>query len=113
MRDIRILLWAAAGIAILFARPALAADCEFPNPGKAFSVEGAVLYVDAANDLVAEMGYGKVVAISDRKRGCTAYVQARRVSKCAKGKTATAKGPTFVVPFTPVVLPGADSVKCL
>ena len=106
------LMWAAAAAALFFSRPALAAHCEFSDVGKAFSVEGAVLYVDAANDLVAELGYGKVVAINDRKRGCTAYVQARRVSKCAKGKTATAKGTTFVVPFTPVVLPGADSVKC-
>jgi hypothetical protein len=105
------LLWAAAGAALLLSCPALAADCEF-NPGKAFSVEGTVLYVDAASDVVAEMGYGKVVAINDRKRGCTAYVQTNRASKCAKGKTATAKGTTFVIPFTPVVLPGADSVKC-
>jgi hypothetical protein len=94
------LFWAAAGAALFFGRPALAADCEFANPGKAFSVEGTVLYVDAANEIVADMGYGKVVAINDRKRGCTAYVQASRASKCAKGKTATAKGTTFVIPFT-------------
>jgi hypothetical protein len=112
LRDNRMLFWAAAGVAVLFARPALADKCEFTSPGKAFSVEGVVLYVDAANELVVEMGYGKVVAIDDRKRGCTAYVQASRVSKCAKGKTAAAKGATFVVPFTPVVLAGADIVKC-
>lgn len=110
--DIRTLLLAAAGAVIFFSSPALAADCEFPNPSKAFSVSGPVLYVDAASDIVADFGYRKVVAINDTKRGCTAYVQARSVSKCSKGKTATAKGTTFVVPFTPVVLPGADSVKC-
>ena len=106
------LLWAAAGAVIVSTSPGLATDCEFQNPGKVFSVAGPVLYVDAANDLVADIGYRKVVAINDTKRGCTAYVQARTVSKCAKGKTTTAKGTTFVIPFTPVVLPGADSVKC-
>lgn len=98
---------------IMPASPAFAAaDCEFTDPGKAFSVEGAVLNVGAANDLVVEMGYRKVVAIQDRKRGCIAYVQTRKAAGCAKGKAATAKGKTFVITFTPVVLPGADSVKC-
>lgn len=108
----RILPMAAACICG-FSSPAFAAsDCEFANPDKAFAVEGAVLNVDAANDLVAEMGYRKVVAVRDGKRGCIAYVQARRVSGCAKGKTAKATGKTFVIPFTPMVLAGADSVKC-
>lgn len=103
----------AVSCAFLFTGPALAAgDCEFADPGKAFSVEGAVLNVGAANDLVVEMGYRKVVAIQDRKRGCVAYVQTRKAAGCARGKTATAKGKTFVITFTPVVLPGADSVKC-
>jgi len=97
----------------MLASPALAAgDCEFADPGKAFSVEGTVLNVDAANDLVVEMGYRKVVAIQDKKRGCVAYVQTRKAQSCAKGKTASAKGKTFVITFTPVVLPGADTVKC-
>jgi hypothetical protein len=97
----------------LFVAPALAAaDCEFADPDKGFAVEGSVLNVGAANDIVVEMGYRKVVAIQDKKRGCVAYVQARKAAGCAKGKTATAKGKTFVITFTPVVLPGADSVKC-
>jgi hypothetical protein len=109
---LRRILWAVAGIA-LFMTPALAAvDCEFADPGQAFAVEGTVLNVDAANDVVVEMGYRKVVAILDKKRGCVAYVQAHKAAGCAKGKTATAKGKTFVITFTPVVLPGADSVKC-
>lgn len=98
---------------IMLASPAFAAaDCEFTDPDKAFSVEGAVLNVGAANDLVVEMGYRKVVAIQDKKRGCVAYVQTRKAAGCAKGKIASAKGKTFVITFTPVVLPGADSVKC-
>ena len=97
----------------MFPSSALAADdCEFADPGKSFSVEGAVLNVGAANDLVVEMGYRKVVAIEDKKRGCVAYVQARRAPGCAKGRSATAKGKTFVIAYTPMVLPGADSVKC-
>ena len=107
----RLLVCAASG-AFIFSWSAFAADCSFNDPGKAFSVEGTVLYVDASNEVVAEMGYGKVVAINDRKRGCTAYVQTKSASKCTKGKSATAKGTTFVIPFTPVVLPGAGSVKC-
>lgn len=109
---IRIVPWAILCTAIL-AGPALAvADCEFADPGKAFSVAGAVLSVGAANDLVVEMGYRKVVAIQDKKRGCIAHVQARQASGCAKGRTATAKGKTFVIAFTPLVLPGADRVTC-
>ena len=97
----------------LITSPALAAgDCEFADADKAFSVEGNVLNVGTANDLIIEMGYRKVVAIQDKKRGCVTYVQTRRASGCAKGKSATAKGETFVVTFTPLVLPGADSVKC-
>lgn len=111
-RSIRGTFWVVA-CTVLFMSPALAAgDCEFADPGKAFSVEGPVLNVGAANDLVSEMGYRKVVAIQDKKRGCVAYVQTRKAAGCAKGKTATAKGKTFVITFTPVVLPGADSVKC-
>lgn len=109
---LRRILWAVACTA-LFMTPALAAaDCEFADPDKAFSVEGPVLSVGAANDVVVEMGYSKVVALQDKKRGCVAYVQTRKAAGCAKGKTATAKGKTFVITFTPVVLPGADSVKC-
>jgi hypothetical protein len=95
-----------------FTNSALAADCEFADPGKVFSVSGAVLHVGAANDLVADMGFRKVVAVKDRQLGCVAYVQVRRASGCAKGKTAAAKGRTFGIAFTPVVLLGADSVKC-
>jgi hypothetical protein len=113
MRNHRMLALAAAGAASLIYDPALAASkCEFKDPGKAFSVQGPVVYVDAANTTVAELGYGKVVAINDTKRGCVAYVQAKRVSGCAKGKTASASGSAFVVPFTPVILAGADSVEC-
>lgn len=109
LRSIR---WAVI-CAFSFTGPALAAgDCEFADAGKAFSVEGTVLNVGAANDVVVEMGYRKTVAIEDKKRGCIAYVQTRKTTGCAKGKTATAKGKTFVVTFTPIVLPGADSVKC-
>jgi hypothetical protein len=98
---------------VMLASPAFAAgDCEFADPGKSFSIEGAVLNVGAANEVVGEMGYGKVVAIQDKKRGCVAYVQTRKAAGCGKGRTASAKGKTFVITFTPVVLPGADSVKC-
>lgn len=109
MRNTGILIGVAA---LLVGGTALAADCETPIAGKAFSVNGTVAYVDAANDVVAGMGYKTVVSINDRKRGCIINVQAKRVSGCAKGKTATAKGTAFVVPFTPVVLSGADSVQC-
>ena len=105
-------LWAIL-CATMSISPALAApDCEFADPGKAFSVAGNVLSIGAANDIVVEMGYRKVVAIQDKKRGCVAYVQTRRATGCAKGKTATAKGKTFVIAFTPMVLTGADSVTC-
>lgn len=111
-RSIRMAPWAMI-CAALFTSPAYAAgDCEFADPGKAFSVQGAVLSVGAANEVIIEMGYGKVVAIQDKKRGCIAYIQTRKAVGCAKGKAATAKGKTFVVTFTPLVLPGADSVKC-
>lgn len=112
LRNIRMAPWA-MGCICLITSPALAAgDCEFPDPGKAFSVAGTVVSVGAANDLVVEMGYPKVVVIQDKKRQCLAYVQTRRASRCAKGKTASAKGKTFVVAFTPIVLAGADSVTC-
>lgn len=104
--------WAVLCTIMLTSSAFAAADCEFADPDKAFSVEGAVLNVGAANDLVVEMGYRKVVAIQDKKRGCVAYVQTRKAAGCTKGRTATAKGKTFVITFTPVVLPGADSVKC-
>ncbi len=111
-QNLRRVPWAILCTAML-ASPALAAgDCEFADPGKAFSVEGAVLNVGAANDLVVEMGYRKVIAIQDKRRGCIVYVQTRKAAGCTKGRTATAKGKTFVITFTPVVLPGADSVKC-
>ncbi|MFZ5672057.1 MAG: hypothetical protein ACOZAM_03735 [Pseudomonadota bacterium] len=110
--NIRMAPWLAISAA-LFTSPAFAAgDCEFADPGKTFSVQGAVLNVGAANEIVGEMGYSKVVAIQDKKRGCIAYVQTRKAAGCAKGRTATAKGKTFVIPFTPLVLPGADSVRC-
>lgn len=113
MAKLQLLALAAAGAALLICRPGLAASkCEFKDPGKAFSVQGSVVYVDAANATVAELGYSKVVAINDSKRGCVAYVQAKRVLGCAKGKTASASGSAFVVPFTPVILAGADSVEC-
>lgn len=107
----RLLFSAAAGV-FIFSWDAFAADCSFNDAGKPFFIEGTVLYVDASNEVVAEMGYGKIVAINDLKRSCTAYVQTKSVSKCTKGKLATAKGTTFVIPFTPVVLAGAGSVKC-
>ena len=113
MRDHRTLLLAAIGAAVLVNQPVYAASsCKFDNPSKDVSVQGTVRYVDATNSAVAASGYPKVVAINDSKRGCVAYVQAKRVSGCAAGKTASAKGSTFVVPFTPVVLLGADSVAC-
>lgn len=113
MRNHRIFALAAAGAALMSYGPALGASkCEFKDPSKTFSLQGPVVYVDAANATVAELGYGNVVAITDNKRGCVAYVQAKRVSGCAKGKTASASGAAFVVPFTPVILAGADSVEC-
>ena len=113
MRDYRTLLLAAAGAAVLVTQPAGAvSSCKFENPSKDVSVQGTVRYVDATNSVVAASGYPKVVAINDSQRGCVAYVQAKRVSGCAAGKTASAKGTTFVIPFTPVVLLGADSVAC-
>jgi len=112
LRTLSLAPWAALSTTLCCA-PALAApDCEFADPGKAFAVAGTILQAGAANDLVVEMGYRKVVAIEDKKRGCVAYVQARRAPGCAKGRSATAKGKTFVIAFTPMVLPGADSVKC-
>jgi hypothetical protein len=111
LRVTHIVPWAVM-CATMFTSPALAADCEFADPDKAFSVAGAVLHVGAANDLVADMGYRKVVAVKDKQRGCIAYVQVRRASGCAKGKAAAAKGRTFGIAFTPMVLLGADSVKC-
>ena len=93
-------------------KPALAAsNCKFEDPNKTISVQGSVQKVDAANSTVATLGYPKVVAINDSKRGCIAYVQAKRVSGCGAGKMSSAQGTTFVVPFTPVLL-GAQSVEC-
>lgn len=112
LRTLNMAPWAALSTALCWSPALAAADCEFADPGKSFSVEGAVLNVGAANDLVVEMGYRTVVAVQDKKRGCIAYVQTRRAPGCAKGKIATAKGKTFVIAFTPMVLPGADSVKC-
>ena len=113
MRHYRKLLLAAAGASLLLGQPALAASsCKFEDPNKAISVQGSVHKVDAANSTVATLGYPKVVAINDSQRGCVAYVQAKRVSGCAAGKMASAQGTTFVVPFTPVVLLGAQSVEC-
>ncbi len=113
MRDYRTLLLAAIGAALLVNQQAQAASsCKFENPGKHVSVQGTVRYVDAANSVVASSGYPRVVAIDDSKRGCIAHVQAKRASGCAAGKVASAKGATFVVPFTPIVLLGADSVDC-
>ncbi len=113
MRDYRTLLLAAASAATLVNQPAHAASsCKFENPSKDVSVQGTVRYVDAANTVVASSGYPRVVAINDSKRGCIAHVQAKRVAGCAAGKTASANGATFVIPFTPVVLLGADSVEC-
>lgn len=110
MRAIRTLLWVAVA-SLAFGGNAFSADCEFNDGGKRFSVEGAVVYVDTAVD-VAGYGHKKVVAILDKKRGCVAYIQAHQAPRCSKGKTAAATGTTFVVPFTPVVLAGADSVRC-
>jgi len=112
MREYRILLLAAAGPSLLLCQPALASDCKFEDPSKTISVQGSVHKVDTANSTVATLGYPKAVAINDSKRGCVAYVQAKRVSGCAAGKMASAQGTTFVVPFTPVVLLGAQSVEC-
>ncbi len=113
MRDYRILLLATIGAAVLINRPADAApSCKFENASKDVAVQGTVRYVDAANSVVASSGYPKVVAINDSKRGCIAHVQTKRAAGCASGKTASAKGATFVIPFTPVVLLGADSVAC-
>jgi hypothetical protein len=105
------MILASAALALLTGG-ARAADCEYADAGKTFSVEGVVLHVGAANDLVADMGYRKVVAVLDKKRACVAHVQARRAPGCAKGKAAAAKGRTFVIAFTPIVLPSADIVRC-
>lgn len=107
------LLSAAMIGAVLFTSPALAtSECKFDGR-QAYSVKGPVLKVSRANDFVViETGYRTEVAIEDEKRSCIAYVQTSRAPGCAKGRTATAKGRTFVVGFTSIVLPGADSVKC-
>ena len=104
---------AVAFTALLLSLPAHAETrCKFEDPGKDFSVQGPVVYTDATNSAVAALGYRRVVAINDKQRGCVAYVQAKRASGCAAGKVASTKGTTFVVPFTPVILAGADSVAC-
>ena len=111
--DYRILLLAAIGAAVLINQPADAASsCKFENPSKDVAVQGTVRYVDAANSVVASSGYPRVVAINDSQRGCIAHVQTMRAAGCAAGKAASAKGATFVIPFTPVVLLGANSVAC-
>ena len=113
MRNPWMPLLAATGAAVLLTQPAFAETrCKFEDPGKDFSVQGSVVYTDATNSAVAATGYRRVVAINDKQRGCVAYVQAKRASGCAAGKAASATGNTFVVPFTPVVLLGADSVEC-
>lgn len=101
------------GAAWFACEPALAASsCDAGRPRRPFSVQGSVISVGAANSLVADFGYSTVVAIRDKKRGCTANVQTSSVIGCAAGKIASASGTTFNVPFTSVVLRGADRVVC-
>lgn len=103
----------AAATALFACCPALAAsNCEIGRSRKPFSVQGTVLYVSAANSIVSDYGYSTVVSIRDKKRGCTANVQTKNVIGCATGKVASARGTTFDVPFTGVVLRGADRVVC-
>lgn len=109
----RVPVLGAFGALLLMGSPALAASsCKFKDPRQTVSVQGSVLSVDEANSIVSDFGYDKVVAIMDKRRGCIAHVQASSASGCMKGGMASAKGTTFVIPFTPVILLGADSVEC-
>ena len=107
------MLLAAIGAAVLINRPADAAsNCEFENFSKDVAVQGTVRYVDAANSVVVSSGSPRSAVINDSKRGCIAHVQTKQAAGCAADTTASAKGATFVIPFTPVVLLGANSVEC-
>jgi hypothetical protein len=110
---VRTLPWAVAFTALFFSVPvSTAAGCKYKEPGQGISLTGPVADFGAANEVSAGLGYRWVVAVRDRGRGCVAYIQARRASGCARGRTATARITTFEIPFTAFVLPGADNVKC-